>query len=49
MIEAELKAADLPLDLVYLSMIESGFSQTAFSKAKAVLLTTLIEQFPDRL
>ena len=36
MIEAELKAADLPLDLVYLSMIESGFSQTASSKAKAV-------------
>ncbi|MHB8790541.1 MAG: lytic transglycosylase domain-containing protein [Desulfobulbaceae bacterium] len=36
MIEAELEAAGLPLDLAYLSMIESGFSQTATSKAKAV-------------
>ena len=36
MMEAEFKAAGLPLDLVYLSMIESGFSQTASSKAKAV-------------
>lgn len=36
MIVAELEAAGLPLDLVYLSMIESGFSQTAISKAKAV-------------
>lgn len=36
MMKAELEAAGLPLDLVYLSMIESGFSQTAYSKAKAV-------------
>ena len=36
MMKAELKAAGLPLDLVYLSMIESGFSQTALSKAQAV-------------
>jgi len=36
MIEAELEAAGLPRDLVYLSMIESGFSQTATSEAKAV-------------
>lgn len=36
MMKAELKAAGLPLDLVYLAMIESGFSQTAYSKAKAV-------------
>ena len=36
LIEAELEAAGLPLDLVYLAMIESGFSQTATSKAKAV-------------
>jgi membrane-bound lytic murein transglycosylase D len=36
MMQEELAAADLPLDLVYLSMIESGFSQTATSKAKAV-------------
>ena len=36
MMEEELKAAGLPLDLVYLAMIESGFSQTATSSAKAV-------------
>ena len=36
MMQAELKAAGLPLDLVYLAMIESGFSQTAYSKTKAV-------------
>ncbi len=36
MMEAELKAAGLPLDLAYLSMIESGFSQRAYSKSQAV-------------
>jgi len=36
MIEKELAAAGLPLDLVYLSMIESGFSQLAYSRSKAV-------------
>ena len=36
LMEAELAAAGLPLDLVYLSMIESGFSQRAYSRAKAV-------------
>jgi membrane-bound lytic murein transglycosylase D len=36
MIHAELEAAGLPLDLAYLSMIESGFSQRALSRAKAV-------------
>lgn len=36
MMKAELEAAGLPLDLVYLSMIESGFSQRAYSRAKAV-------------
>ena len=36
LMERELAAAGLPLDLVYLSMIESGFNQRAYSKSKAV-------------
>lgn len=36
MIEHELEEAGLPKDLIYLSMIESGFNQMAFSSAKAV-------------
>jgi len=36
MMKAELEAAGLPLDLVYLSMIESGFNQRAYSRARAV-------------
>jgi len=36
MMEKELSAASLPLDLVYLSMIESGFNQLAYSRSKAV-------------
>lgn len=32
----ELEAAGLPKDLIYLSMIESGFNQRAYSKSKAV-------------
>lgn len=36
LMKTELEAAGLPLDLVYLSMIESGFSQRAYSRAKAV-------------
>lgn len=36
MVENELEAAGLPKDLLYLSMIESGFNQVAFSRAKAV-------------
>jgi membrane-bound lytic murein transglycosylase D len=36
MIEQHLQEANLPLDLVYLPMIESGFSLTAYSRAKAV-------------
>ncbi len=36
MIEAELAARDMPQDLFYLSMIESGFSPQAYSKASAV-------------
>jgi membrane-bound lytic murein transglycosylase D len=36
MIEEELRQAGLPLDLAYLPMIESGYSLTACSPAKAV-------------
>ncbi len=36
MIRAELKKEGLPLDLAYLAMIESGFSQIAYSRAKAM-------------
>ena len=36
MIQQELAAAGLPLDLVYLAMIESGFNQRAYSKSHAV-------------
>ncbi|MBI4791560.1 MAG: LysM peptidoglycan-binding domain-containing protein [Deltaproteobacteria bacterium] len=36
MMQAELRKAGLPEDLAYLAMIESGFSLTAFSTAKAV-------------
>ncbi len=35
-IEQELEKAGLPLDLAYLPMIESGFSLTAYSRARAV-------------
>lgn len=34
--QAELKKAGLPTDLAYLSMIESGFNQRAYSRARAV-------------
>jgi membrane-bound lytic murein transglycosylase D len=36
MIQQELKAAGLPLDLAYLAMIESGFNQRACSSAQAI-------------
>ena len=36
MIFAELEAAGLPKDLAYLSMIESGFNQRAYSRSQAV-------------
>src|SRR3989475_4546657 len=36
MIRDRLRAKRLPEDLVYLSLIESGFSNTAVSRAKAV-------------
>jgi len=36
MMQKELAKNGLPLDLVYLSMIESGFNQRAYSRARAV-------------
>jgi len=36
MIQEELRKAGLPLDLAYLPMIESGFSLTAYSRARAM-------------
>ena len=36
MIKSQLNAAGLPEDLVYLPMIESGYSLTAYSRARAV-------------
>ncbi len=36
MMQRELEEAGLPLDLVYLSMIESGFNQRAYSRSRAV-------------
>lgn len=36
LMEQELKKAGLPTDLVYLSMIESGYNQRAYSRARAV-------------
>ncbi len=36
MIQAELKKANMPLDLAYLPMIESGYRLTAYSRARAV-------------
>ncbi len=36
MMQKELEEAGLPLDLVYLSMIESGFNQRAYSRSHAV-------------
>lgn len=36
LMESELKKAGLPTDLVYLAMIESGFNQRAYSRARAV-------------
>lgn len=36
MMQSKLKDADLPSDLAYLSMIESGYDQLAYSRSKAV-------------
>jgi len=42
LIRQELRAAGLPLDLAYLPMIESGYTLTAYSKARAVGLWQFI-------
>lgn len=47
-IETELKKAGLPLDLVYLAMIESGFNPSAYSPAKACGLWQFIEATGSR-
>lgn len=43
MFKKELRDAGLPEDLAYLAMIESGFSQRAYSRAKAVGLWQFIK------
>ncbi len=43
MMEQELAASGLPLDLVYLAMIESGYNQRAYSRARAVGLWQFIK------
>ncbi len=43
MFQKELRNAGLPEDLAYLAMIESGFNQRAYSKAKAVGLWQFIK------
>jgi membrane-bound lytic murein transglycosylase D len=44
MIQAELRSRGMPQDLLYLALIESGFSPTARSKAAAVGLWQFIEE-----
>lgn len=43
MLQKELRNAGLPEDLAYLAMIESGFNQRAYSRAKAVGLWQFIQ------
>src|SRR5687768_2810667 len=43
MIREELRLADMPEDLVYLSLVESGFSNTAVSRAQAVGMWQFME------
>ena len=47
-IEAELKKAGLPTDLVFLAMIESGYNPSAYSRAKACGLWQFIEKTGSR-
>jgi membrane-bound lytic murein transglycosylase D len=48
MIRAKLRERDMPEDLLYLSMIESGFNPTARSHASAVGLWQFIEDTGER-
>lgn len=48
MIRAKLRERGMPEDLVYLSMIESGFNPTARSKAQAVGLWQFMEETGER-
>ncbi len=44
MIQTELRARGMPEDLIYLALIESGFSPNAYSKAKAVGMWQFMEE-----
>jgi membrane-bound lytic murein transglycosylase D len=48
MIQAELRARGMPQDLLYLALIESGFSPRAHSKAAAVGIWQFIEETGER-
>jgi hypothetical protein len=48
MIIAELDARDMPRDLIYLAMIESGFEPDAYSKASAVGIWQFIAETGQR-
>ena len=48
MIQEELRARDMPQDLLYLTMIESGFDPNAYSAADAAGLWQFIEETGER-
>ncbi len=48
MIQEELRARDMPQDLLYLTMIESGFDPNAYSSADAAGLWQFIEETGER-
>ena len=48
LIQAELRARGMPQDLLYLALIESGFSPKAYSKAAAVGIWQFIEETGER-
>lgn len=48
MISAKLEERDMPQDLIYLAMIESGFNPTAYSAADASGLWQFIEETGER-
>ena len=50
MMRTKLKGANLPQDLVYLAMIESGYDPNAYSSAasRAAVDDALCQRFQDR-
>src|SRR5690606_8832702 len=48
MIQEELRARGMPQDLLYLTMIESGFDPNAYSSADAAGLWQFIEETGER-